>query len=344
MQVTYRALLPSEEEAVIRLWVDILGDDWEMRSHIFRDFTDDPQRFARTHVAVAEDGTLLSAVAYWLRELCGPNHTVCRTGHLWGVATRPEARRQGHARRLLELASDAMQREGCQWSILFARDEARDLYLHAGWQSLPNSYRAGVLLAEHEPVNSAYVIQRIDSSNPSQIWTQLATIYAEYNTQRPLTVVRTREYWHGYAAWMLTDWIKHHRAVILVATPATSISEWCGYVVVHYYDFAYAHRVFGSPSWFFISEIGVRTNEPQAASALLNGVAAEALRQGMGYGQMALPRDLLLDVTLKGLFGETLEEHQEMGAMMVRTLTPDTPKIKRLYEDTTAFYWSLDRF
>jgi hypothetical protein len=35
--------------------------------------------------------------------------------------------------------------------------------------------------------------------------------------------------------------------------------DWCGYIVAHFYDTTYAEQNFGSPPWFFISEIGTRT-------------------------------------------------------------------------------------
>jgi hypothetical protein len=140
---------------------------------------------------------------------------------------------------------------------------------------------------------------------------------------------------------MLTDWIKHHRAVIFVATLASNVSDWCGHAVVHYYDLDYAQRMFGSPPWFFISEIGVRTGDQEATDALLQAVAEEARRQGMGYAQMVLPNDPQLDAALREQFGETLEEHHETGAMMVRALTPDAPEI---VHNPSTFFWSLDRF
>ena len=50
------------------------------------------------------------------------------------VWTRAEARRQGHATRLLLLAPDALHTAGCDWSVLVATDEGRPLYERAGSQ------------------------------------------------------------------------------------------------------------------------------------------------------------------------------------------------------------------
>jgi hypothetical protein len=60
LPVTYRTLRPEEEAAVIDLWVAVLDEDRDVRQRMFADFADDPQRFARTHVAVAPDGRLLA--------------------------------------------------------------------------------------------------------------------------------------------------------------------------------------------------------------------------------------------------------------------------------------------
>jgi ribosomal protein S18 acetylase RimI-like enzyme len=250
LSITYRTLRPEEEDAVLDLWVTVLDDERDTRTRIFYDFADDPQRFAHTHVAVASDGSLLAAVAYWLRDIRDCDGRPRRTGHIWGVATRPEARRQGHAGQLLQQASVAMRREGCAWSLLCAREEARTLYTGLGWQSVPTSYRSGVLAPAQPADRSSYNIRAYNPRSETEGWARLAAVYARFNAARPLTMVRDSHYWHGYAAWMFADWIAQHRARVFVATRAAADHNLSGYILAHFYDREYAQRTYGSPPWF----------------------------------------------------------------------------------------------
>ena len=67
MSIEYRRLRADEEDALLDMVTEAMGDDREERKRVFRDFADDPHRFARTHVAVTGDGKLLSAASYWVR-------------------------------------------------------------------------------------------------------------------------------------------------------------------------------------------------------------------------------------------------------------------------------------
>jgi ribosomal protein S18 acetylase RimI-like enzyme len=344
LAVIYRTLRPDEQDAVLDLWVTVLDDDRDVRERVFYDFADDPQRFEHTHVAVDPDGNLLAAVAYWLRDIRDSNGQPRRTAHIWGVATRPDARGEGHASRLLQQALAPMQQKGCYWSLLCAREEARTLYTRLGWQNISTSYRSGVLSTVEAAANP-YHIKPYDPRAEPDGWERLATVYAGYNATRPLTMLRDDHYWRGYAAWMFADWIAHHCATVFVATRTPGDRNLAGYILAHFYDQEYAQRTFGSPPWFYVSEIGITERNSDLIPALLSTVAQEAIQRGMAYGQLALPHEPQVDAALEHLFGQSPEEQTMIGSLMMRGLTPDAEQELAISGAAPgAIFWELDRY
>jgi ribosomal protein S18 acetylase RimI-like enzyme len=64
-----------------------------------------------------------------MRDAAGEARLVGNVSH---VATQPEARRRGHATRLMALAIDVMRADGCVWATLNTSEEARPLYERLG--------------------------------------------------------------------------------------------------------------------------------------------------------------------------------------------------------------------
>ncbi|MFL5806336.1 MAG: hypothetical protein ACJ8CR_31975 [Roseiflexaceae bacterium] len=158
-------------------------------------------------------------------------------------------------------------------------------------------------------------------------------------------MIRTIGYWKGYAAWMYTDWIAQHCAQVFVATRSPTDHDLSGYVLAHFYDQEYVQRVFGSPPWFYISEIGACTYDGAVIPALLAAVARAATQRGMGYGQLALPHEPQIDAALADLFGRLSEEQAQLGTVMMRALTPDAqPDLEATHTAPKAIIWELDRY
>ena len=133
--IAYRPARPTEEAALIDLWVAANPDSdpaaWR------REYERAPDRFVHTLVAAAPTGGLLAAALWWprlVRDAAGEARLVGNVSH---VATRPEAWRCGHATRLMALAIDAMRAEGCAWATLTTSEEARPLYQRLGWRAYP---------------------------------------------------------------------------------------------------------------------------------------------------------------------------------------------------------------
>jgi GNAT superfamily N-acetyltransferase len=343
--ITYRTLEPHEEEAVLTLWAQVMEDPYEVRKQVFYDFANDPQRFNRTHIALVPDGAICAAVSYWVREVRDGRGEPCRVGLLWGAATLPAFRRQGVATHLIERLILAMKQEGCRWSILFARDEARPLYERMGWSGFPTLYRGGLVATDKLSKETVdYTVQVYDPQQALQGWQPLARIYEEYNRMRPLSLVRSSEYWHGYVAWVASNWIANQRATYLVATPNGDSTDICGYVLVHYYDQAYAAQHFGSPPWFHVSEIGARTGD--ALAALLSGIATQAYERDIAYSHFSLPEDKDIDKALEQLFVQPMNRESITGAIMARPVADDfdCAQLEALFTAPGALFWEIDRF
>ena len=191
-EVSYRQIQSDEESAVLDLWAANLPVERERLQYEYRT---DPLRGKHTFVA-AGDGAILSAVAYYLRSLRDIDGQPTLVGGVSAVATRPDARGQGHARRLLDLAVESMRREGCAWSLLFT--DVGGYYERLGWQTVETRYREGRLAAERPAVPGDYSVERFNPAREDGGWEALARVYDAYNARRPVCLSRALPYWQGY--------------------------------------------------------------------------------------------------------------------------------------------------
>ena len=101
---------------------------------------------------------------------------------------------------------------------------------------------------------------------------------------------------------------------------AANDHDLCGYVLAHLYDAEYARQQWGSPPWFFVSELGVRPGDEEALLALFSTVAGIATETGMRWGQGSFPHDSTVDRVVQYLFGATRREDVIQGSMMARPI------------------------
>jgi len=86
-------------------------------------------------LAIAPDGSVAAGAGLWLMDW--PPHMIgpgSRRGNILNVYTRPDCRRQGLARRLIQTALDWCRRERIRSVILHASDDGRRLYQTMGFQ------------------------------------------------------------------------------------------------------------------------------------------------------------------------------------------------------------------
>jgi ribosomal protein S18 acetylase RimI-like enzyme len=336
MSMQYRLLASTEEDAAVNLWMRVLHTSEYEARQTFHDFHAAPQRFAQAHVAVAPDGQLLATVCYWLRAVRDSAGTAIRIGHLFHVATEPSARGQGHATRLLGDAIDALRAAGCQWATLSARQAAVDLYTRAGWQPAPRIYWRGTCAAEGWNEAQRSVVERYDPRREEHGWGHMAAAYARGNAQQAGSLIRTAEYWSGYAAWMFGLYLDDYQAVLLTIKADAASAAIRGYALVNFYD-----------AGFVVSEIVSDPDDADVLRDLLTAIVAEAKQRGTPLqGQLTIAASSTTHAILRQFFGATLHAVDDTAVhgylpFMVSSVgdTRESP-----FAAPGALFWPLDAY
>ncbi|MBA3946799.1 MAG: GNAT family N-acetyltransferase [Herpetosiphonaceae bacterium] len=333
MSTTYRLMQSNEEVAVLTLWSEVFNVPYHYEQARFRS---DPLAHTRTYVAVAEDGTVLSTLHYLVSLRRDVDGTPRRVGEVDPVATRAEARRQGHAGRLIELALDALRHDGCAWSLLLASGEGRPLYERYGWRSFPERWRQGTILGSPPPGTHAYTICPYDPRVEPDGWERLGVVAHAYNATRPLTVARDADYWQRYAAIRVSHWITAEGLVILVAHQSSSDHALRGYAMANFYDVG-----------FVVRELAMLPDDSAVVPELLTRVVQEAVQRNSPLaGLVNLSYEPQIGQALAALFGETLHTRAETGQLLARTIHPDFTDVQlnAIFADPRALYSSIDHF
>ena len=185
MTTEYRLMQPDELEQILDLWMDVYPDTDRERWRA--ELLSIPESLAHTYVA-AENGRVPSTALLWIREMNDSAGIPRRLGNVSHVATHPEHRGRGHAKKLLELVIHVMEQERCALSTLFTSEEARPLYEKLGWQTCPLTLWQGMLAKMKLPESARYSIRLAQLSEEPKLWEALADIYAEFNESRPLAI------------------------------------------------------------------------------------------------------------------------------------------------------------
>jgi ribosomal protein S18 acetylase RimI-like enzyme len=328
--VDYRLLQPDEEEAVLDLWCEVFPDT--KRESWREQFVWDSDRFRRTYVAVDAGGTPLSTVRYCVLSVRDAASDEVLMGWLTNVATRPSAQRRGHAGRLIRAVIEAMQREGCRWSFLSAREDAAGLYERYGWRRLPFGYRQGLLAKRHLPTAKAYAISTHDPI--AEGWQPIAAVYEKYNALRPMSVVRDQAYWQEFIAMRFAGWKAGAGAQMLVAKTIADAATLSGYAVALF-----------SQMGVLIAELCVLPGEEEVIPALFNAMYDELHRNDFPQqGRVYLPDDVHINAALVQFFDATLHAGHDYF-LLVRTLdNGDAARLDATLAAPNAHYWLLDEF
>ncbi len=336
MSIQYRLLRPAEEDAAVNLWMRVLETDEHEARQTFRDFHDAPQRFNQAHTAATRDGQLLAIVCYWLRAVRDGAGGAIRIGHLFHVATEPAARGQGYATRLLGVTVDALRAAGCQWAILSARQEAVALYTRAGWTPASRTYWRGTYATERWNEALRYVVAQYDPRRAPHGWEHIAAAYAHANAQQAGSLIRSADYWSGYAAWMFGRYLDAYQAVLFTIKERPDSAAIRGYALVHFYDVG-----------FVVSEVASDPDDADVLRDLLNGILAEAKQRGIPLqGQLTIAAGAATHTILQQFFGATLHAVDDTAVhgyppFMVQPIgdTREAP-----FAAPGALFWPLDAY
>ncbi len=328
MTTEYRLMQPDELEQILNLWMDVYPDTDRERWRA--ELLSIPESLVHTYVA-AENGRVLSTALLWIREMNDSSGILRRTGNVSHVATHPEHRNRGHAKKLLELVIHAMEQERCALSTLFTSEEARPLYEKLGWQTCPLTLWQGMLANMKLPESANYSIRLAQLSEEPNLWEALSDIYAEFNESRPLTIRRDELTWKSFIAFKITDWFQVGAALWMAYRPE-SPEKICGYLLAH-----------GSDQGFLVAEAGVRKGHREALPHLLGKVISSYEEGQPVGGRLYLPNEPDVTALLHSCFKPLTQI--ESNDMMVRQIdsNADVSDVMMPRSQAGAMFWLLDQ-
>ena len=153
-----------------------------------------------------------------------------------------------------------------------------------------------------------------------------------YTALRSLAVVRDEPYWETFTSVQLADGLTTDRVSIFTAYHRAHGGNPCGYVFLHMYDEA-----------FLVSELGVRSSDAAASSALLAAAADAARQRGAIEGEWLLPQTAPITATLEILCGDTLQQ-VEAEFILARPIAADvtTNDVAAIFTAPGTIWWRLD--
>jgi GNAT superfamily N-acetyltransferase len=344
MSVEYRKMRLEDEDAVFGLRMSMWGapsiEYVRQGAHL------DPQYLDHTFVAVSADGGLLSTIRYWLREIRDTSGTPQRVGCVASVATVESARREGHARRLMQLGIDAMRDEGCAWSFLLSSDMGVPLYESLGYRSYSAPFYHGMLSGARPPRSYEYEVRCIqppfdfDGSN----WHAVREIYTRYNAHRSLSLVRDEDYWRGYFARRISSRLMSRDLVLFLAHSPQGQSV--GYMVADYSLPGKAREDSGLDvdQFIYISEFGNLAGHEDALPTLLSAMLDRTALPHSAAMAVRAPREGHVDETLRGLFSPGMQLRD--CAMMALPLRDGFGEedVAAIFAAPGALFWTADDF
>jgi len=328
MTIEYRLMNAEEMEQLFDLWVEVYPET--ERESWKREFLNIPGSREHTYVAV-DNGRVLSTALLWVREMNDSDGIVQRVGNVSHVATHPEARHRGHAKQLIGLVMEQMERENCEVSTLFTSDEAQPLYERFFWRTCPLHLWQGRLMRVDLPQSTEYSTRSSHQPEDPYLWKALSDIYTEFNKTRPFAIQRDISTWKSFTAYKITDWIQAGASVWL-AYPIQSPEAICGYLVAHRTD-----------QGFLIAELGVKKQHRAAIPNLLYQVIGSYEKGEQVGGRLYLPNEPDLMTLLHQCFNPL--EQIESTELMVRAVNQenDLSHFSVPRSQQAGMFWLLDQ-
>jgi predicted acetyltransferase len=319
MSIEYRAVRVNEEPEAMRLWTSI----FPVPEPFFQTLMDvqEDRTLDQTRVA-HQDGKIVSALHVFYRQNRGLGDRILKMGAIGSVATYEEARKQGHSGRLLQDVIELMERDGCDWSLLFTG--VNNHYARYGWKTIPTYSRHGEL-RDDSPVDSRYEVETI--TDPWDLLPELKRIYDAFNTSRPLSTVRTLR------AWQTAIYYRMGPASGATTFLARRDGQLVGYAVVK-----------NGQDSISIEEVGCLPGEDESLIALLDAASVKGREVGKHRLSAMLPNEPAIDAALESVTrGLTREEH---GYVMARPIGDrmTMADVEALFAAPGAIHWSLDNF
>ncbi len=179
----------DEVERTLGFAASIMGATEEYFGSSWRNYPGAVPEHSRV---VVEDGGIRAHVHLYPRTIRLGAGTV-GVGLVGDVCTRPEYRRRGFGHALLDDAAEYFRAHGCPLSIISSG--VFHFYTNCGYEKYPlTRYHVRV---DPDPLrlDLGYRVRRFERENDLS---RVAEIYSEYNSRRPLSMVRSEEYWRTH--------------------------------------------------------------------------------------------------------------------------------------------------
>lgn len=191
MAETYKKLNEEERGQAVEIWRKVFGEDdssiGQPGGHM------DPWRDRENVFGCLVDDRAVSVVHLMQRRAYVPGG-VWTFGAIAGVATLEEFRGNGYSTKVMRMAMDQMREDHLDIGLLLT--DINPFYKRLGWTIIPRTtFRATI----EQPL-ALTGTSEVSKDIPLQ---EFAPIYDDFNRNRPFAVVRTPEYWDGWAGvWM----------------------------------------------------------------------------------------------------------------------------------------------
>ncbi len=286
MSVEFRAIRANELNECLDLWGNVFTVG---RDYFVPYFHGDPWfRRAYTRVAVA-DGKIVSAIQVCERRVRVGEAEIIMGG-IGNVATYPDYRGRGYSQCLLWDCARVMHDHRIDFSVLFTG--IMPFYEKALWRSIPQRMFIGKPKADIPSADRRYTIRPWDREKDMPA---VQRIYERFNAGRPLTTVRTPEYWNGYVMSRFGN------------PDCTFVAEFGGEVVGYMYMTRDAENC-------WVHEIGYLPEHKACAGVLLLAAAGLAREAGSKHIRGNLPQEPeIMDAVAQ--IADDLEPVEPMGGM-----------------------------
>ncbi|RYG25432.1 GNAT family N-acetyltransferase [bacterium] len=186
----YRILGVEEYPAAVELWTDVFRVERGFFTSLLKGGGDgDNHSFG-----AFENGAIVSSVHVFMRQIRDRDSTPLKVGGIGSVSTHPDHRKHGHSGRLLQLAIEAMEREGCVWSFLGTG--VNDHYARYGWRTVSTPDLWGTVRSDVS--GKATMLTPDDTTLDA-----MATLYEAETARRPMATVRSNQVWRTAVRYRL---------------------------------------------------------------------------------------------------------------------------------------------
>lgn len=185
-----RDIRPDEFDASLDLWAAVF--DKTPRNHFKRYFYGDPW-FKPKYTRICEAAGRIVSAVHIIRSEVRYGNTILVMGGIANVGTSKEHRGKGYSSETMKSAIETMTKDGMDFSILFTN--INQFYERLGYSTVSFEHGVADLKPSLAPTELPYTIRdyRPDDSEA------VVSIFNEFNSDVTLSVIRTPEYWSGFA-------------------------------------------------------------------------------------------------------------------------------------------------